>query len=225
MAISMRNRHHNRKNTAVAIGAVLIVFALIGVVATGIFIKNTAATIIDNRTEKQRYAKIIEPMVLFDPPAFASVEKADKNVLRNIGFYACLLEAGEDAPSDDKGQLMIPATDVEARAQKLFGQKVAMTHGNIVDRDMTYTYSDADQSYHVPPTGHFATYQPQVDKIEKKGDAVTLTVSYLPVDAVWQQDENGNAIKPEADKQVKVILTGKKGSETIVSLTDAGQQS
>ena len=84
---SLRAVHKRRRNRAAApIGALVLVLAAAGLCALIVLGVNLTNQILDNSREKQRFEKIVQPVLMFDPPPFDDVTKIGRASCRERVF-------------------------------------------------------------------------------------------------------------------------------------------
>lgn len=202
------NKRKALNKLAFPLGLTIIIFAIIGVVfavSSGI---NAIKELTDNSEKKLEYEKMLIPVVMYDPEMFDDVSAADLNQLTVCAVWS-IIKNDEIYPgkyeTDDQGNIMIPAEDVEKEFTKLFGTDVVPTHIGVKGHFDEFTFNEQSRCYLVTSAGTVPIYTPKVTEIDKTSNTVVLTVGYLAAEA-WAQDEAGNFIQPEPSKYVKVTL-------------------
>jgi len=202
-----------RKSKRVAIfGAIVLFFAIIGVIATIVAATGLTVSLVDNTAQKNRFKQAIFPLVLLDPPAFDSIEKLDSGTILNAAMWDFIIFADKDKYQlDDLNNMTVPAVDIEAHIVKLFGTDAAIEHQEISQAELQIPYDMENKAYSVPYSASMASYVPEVQKISRSGDLFTLTVGYIPSGSVWGSDITGIKYEPDPDKILEYVLkqTGK----------------
>ena len=188
---------------AFPVGAVIMVFALIGVIAVAVL---GIRTITEKFTE---YEQFLAPVVMNDPDPFDDVSKAEMTQLLDATVWSLMKsdidpDKYEYAEGDTSG-LIVPQADIEKQFKKLFGEDVKPVHATVEGGTYTFTYDETKQAYIIPLTGVMPTFIPRVIAQDKKGDSIILTVGYISGNA-WDQDERGNYIEPAPNKYMKITL-------------------
>ncbi len=193
---------------AFPLGLVIIVFAVIGVVfAVGAGIDGVKK-LTDNSGKKLEYETMLIPVVMYDPNMFDDVSAANIDQLTVCAVWSVI--KNEDIypgryETDDHGNIMIPAADVEKEFAKLFGTDIVPTHIGVKGNFDEFTFNEQSRCYLVTSAGTVPIYTPKVTEIDKTSNTVILTVGYLAGEA-WAQDSAGNFIQPEPSKYVKITL-------------------
>ncbi len=193
----------NRKyRYAAPIGGLFIVLAIIGVIAIVVASINFTQKLLDNTKEKKMFEEMLRPVIMFDPVPFNSPAEADQNMVLQAAMWSTLMDEKSGSYAyDDTMRLIVPSTDVEASAAKLFGKEVTLNHMTFGDYEMTYEYEADTKTYHVPIMGRTSGfYIPKVVEIKKKGDVLQLMVGYIPPGNSWTTTIGGETEEPQAEK-------------------------
>lgn len=204
-----------RRKHAAPIGGLFIIMAAIGAIAVLIFSVNATRKFIDNSDKKRAFEQMILPVLMFDPVPFESPTDLDPLVLLQSSLWASLLgEKRGSYPYDELRMLLVPASDVDVSAARLFGPDVKLTHQSFGNYETSYLYDEDTKTYHVPVTGQMGLYTPRVEEIDSKGDTLLLTVGYIPPDNIWTADVGHNEDgQTTADKHMIYQLTRNKNKK------------
>lgn len=209
-------RKINKKRNNMVVGAVVLGFAVIGVITAISLVISLFASIFDDSAKKAEYEKFIAPVVMVDPVAFESVSNADEHSLLMSSMWNLLSNVGETSsyPEDEVGMMLIPASDLDVSAASLFGSEVKLSHQTFGDTSINFEYNEENSTYAVPPMGYAVQYRPRVDKIKTRGKKITLTVSYVNTNTTITNAEttsNSSELDDGVDKVMYYILekTGK----------------
>lgn len=162
------NKHKRRSKYALPLGGVFLVLAVIGLVSVAGFCIRLTNQIMDNTKEKSKFEDYLLPVVMFDPVEFDSPEHADPLFLLQSSLWGALLSNTDKYTYDESAMLVVPASDLDVYAAKLYGPEIKLQHQTIEDFDVTYPYDPETKTYGVPVMGQTSQYTPQVTKIEKK---------------------------------------------------------
>ena len=218
--------HRKRLNKSILLGGIVLLFAVIGVVATVIFVGTKTYDLIDNKAQKEEFEQFIYPLVMLDPPPFDSVDKLDEKTLLTASIWNLL--KNEDTgkyPQDEFGFITVPQTDVESYAAKLFGKDVKVNHQSLGDAEYAFEYDEEAKSYLIPSTPSFPPYTPRVEKIEKNKNTYQLTVDYIPSGNIWGQDVQGKKYEPDAAKTMIYMLQKNSDGYQITAVQTAKDSS
>lgn len=199
------------------VGAVVLVFALIGVISMVSLVAGKISKANDNTAKFQEYEKFIYPVVMNDPDTFDDVSKADCEQLIAISIWSILRsDLDADKYTYSEQGMLLPKEDVEKEFLRLFGSDVKVRHTSADGGGIEFKYSEKKGRYIIPITGITALYTPSILEAKEKSDSVTLLVGYLSGDD-WETDENGNPIKPEPSKYVSITLRKNRDSSYYIS--------
>lgn len=205
----------SQKRVAV-FGTFVLIFAIIGVIATVIGAVRLTANLVDNTAQKNRFKQATFPLVLLDPPAFDSIDKLDSRTVLTAGIWDFIIFAEKDKyAEDDLRHLTVPAVDIEAHIVKLFGKDAVIEHQEIADSDLQILYDAESKTYSIPSSATPASYIPDIEQISREGDVYTLKVGYVPIGTVWGSDITGEEYEEEPDKYLTYVLK-KTGSDSYI---------
>ena len=208
-----RNKKPARVSRRVAVfGTIILVFAIIGVIATVITATKVTMDLVENKSQKEELRRHVFPLVILDPPGFDSIDKLDPQTILQAGICDFIMfEDKAKYEKDDLCNMSVPATYIETHIFKVFGKSAAIQHQEISDSELQILYDEENKTYSIPAAANMMTYVPEIEKVEKQGDLFTVTVGYVPSGPIWEGDINGKKYQPDPDKSLKYILkkTGK----------------
>lgn len=229
MKIEMTPEEHarlHRRRGRQALGLVIAVLVLIGVLTVLHAGVNAVAKLFDDTAQKQEYEDKLEGLVLFDPVPFEGIENIDDLTLREAAVWGCVYsiqetQGGFDGYNTDPDteQLLIPSVDVDAYLAKLVGPSFRMTHKTFEMEDMTIEFDDTTQCYKIPVTGSVGSYRATVTKLFKKDGLLHVTVGYIP-----NQNATDSILATTSDTPVKYmdyLFSRQSGSWYLTGLTDS----
>lgn len=203
------------------LGATIIIFALIGLVTVIIGSIKATSYILDNAGEKAKFEKIIQPVLMLDPPTFDSPANADKLFLLQSSIWATLYSDKKSTFTlDDMNMVVVPASDVDVEAAKLYGPDVKLEHQSFSDFEINYIYDESIKSYKIPASIQLNFYTAEVESIKKDGDLYILEVGYVPPGNTWSMDMEGNTYEPTPQKYMIYELKKVNDSFQIMAIKD-----
>ena len=218
-------RHHRRRARQ-ALGVVIALLVLIGMVTVVRAGVGAVANLFDDTAQKAEYEDKLEGLVLFDPVALDGIENIDDLTLREAAVWGCVYNIQETQggfgnynTDPDTEQLLIPSVDVDAYLAKLVGPSFKMTHKSFEMEDMTIEFDDTTQCYKIPVTGSVGSYRAVVTKLFKKGGRLHVTVGYIPT-----QSQDDTILTTTSDTPVKYmdyLFSRQSGSWYLTGLTDS----
>lgn len=134
------NKRKRRSKYALPLGGVFLVLAVIGLISVAGFCIRLTNQIMDNTREKSKFEEYLLPVVMFDPVEFDSPEHADPLFLLQSSLWGTLLSNTDKYTYDENAMLVVPASDLDVYAAKLYGSDIKLQHQTIEDFDFTYPY-------------------------------------------------------------------------------------
>ncbi len=195
-----------RKALNYIVGALLVLFVVIGVFSTVRFFAGKAQRLSLRDRQFEQYRVLLRPVVMNDPSAFDDVTLANESELLSIAIWNILLQDPDpDQYAFAEGDMLLPKEEVEESLHTLFGADVTVTHATVNGGGVSFGYSEKKGCYTIPITGVTPIYTPRIEKIELKNERVLLTVAYLS-GADFTQNEKGEIVAPEPAKRMLVTL-------------------
>ena len=191
---------HRKFPAAVAVGAVFVVLALVGLVTVVSGCIQLGQRLLDNSSKKEELGKAIFPVVMFDPQTIESPEELDDLVLLRSSIWSAYINNMEKYTIDQNNRATVMASDVDVACAKLFGSDITLEHQSFSDYINTYYYDESSLSYLLPLDSSSVLYTPQVEDFSKSGVVYTLKVGYLPSGSEWMQLLQGEDYEPEPEK-------------------------
>ena len=187
--ISKKRKH----KYAATVGAILIGLALIGAISFCSFVINLGARVLDNTSQKEEFEWKIYPLLMFDPATFEDPSQLEEVFVLKTSLWSTLLENRTKYAYDENGMLLVPASDLDVAAKRLYGSAVTLKHQTFSEGyDFFYLFDDETNTYSVPIMGQTAGYAPKVVDISKDGNIYTLIVGYVAPTTLWNVSEDGS---------------------------------
>lgn len=210
-----------KKKKAAALGVVVLLFALLGVVTFISFTVQTINNMIGHEQEKQKFEELIRPVVMFDPVPFDGIADAGNTTLLQASVWGTLLSGQKTTYAyDETGLLIIPASDIDLSAVRLFGPDVVLEHQTFGDVEMTFLYDKTTKTYRVPSIGYLGIYTPEVLDIQRQNGYTVLKVGYVSPGYIWSYDEQGREVNPEPAKIYYYVLLQNKNGYYITAIRE-----
>lgn len=219
-----RSIFHRRNRYAAPIGGVFIILCVVGLFTVAGFCLDLTKSLLDNSRKKQEYETMLLPVVIFDPVPFENPLNIENTSLLQYCIWATAMgEKRDQYEYDDSNMVVIPASDIDVTALRLFGPDVKLEHRSFGDMENSYLYDEDIRSYHVPiitMTG-FAT--PKVEEINKtSGDVIQLKMGYVPPSSILDLDASGQLQDPEPQKYMIYELHRAKSGWYLYAVKDLG---
>lgn len=204
-----------------AVGAALIVLALVGSISVVSFLVNFTGRLIENTSQKERFEWKVYPLLMLDPATFDDPNQLDEVFILKTALWSTLLENRSVYSYNENGLLVVPASDLDVAAKKLYGSGVTLKHQTFSEGyEYFYVYDEETNSYSVPISGQTAGYTPKVVKITKNGDIYTLIVGYVAPTTLWNVSAGGGSKESVPDKYLYYDLE-KTGGDYIIKAVRA----
>ena len=203
------NRKYRRRKyrSAAPLGGALLLLAAIGVITVIVLSIQLTSRMLDNTGQKDMFARLITPVVMFDPVPFETAENIMPNDLLLYSMWSALTSENRRYYTFNENQeLQIPAPDLDAAARTLFGGVVRLEHRTFGDFETTYTFDAARDLYTVPVTAELYVYTPRVTEITQNGDYYELMVDYIPPGSAWTASFGGGTQEPQPDKTLIYVM-------------------
>lgn len=207
---------------AFPVGIIVLLFVLVGLVATIWFGVTGIQNLTENSKKRQEYQEFIIPVVMNDPAPFDDLSQANAMELMESAMWALLRsDVNPDEYAYEDGYMVIPQEDVKKQFVRLFGTDIEPVFATIISTSYEFTYDEATKTYRVPITSTEPLYTPVIYDVDHKGKTTVLTVGYLAANQ-WAQNTNGDMVAPEADKFMKITLREKSDAYYIsaIQVTD-----
>ena len=229
MKIEMTPEEHarlHRRRGRQALGLVIAVLVLIGVLTVLHAGVDAVAKLFDDTAQKQEYEDKLEGLVLFDPMPFDGIENIDDLTLREAAVWGCIYNIQETQggfdnynTDPDTEQLLLPSVDVDAYLAKLVGPSFKMTHKSFEMDDMTVEFDETTQCYKIPVTGTVGYYRAVGTKLFKRSGQLHVTVGYIPTSSTDDSIINQSSDTPT--KYMDYLFQRQSGSWYLTGLTES----
>lgn len=164
-------------------GVFVSIFAVIGVIASVIFAVNATESLINQSSKKAALKSYIAPFVVTDVPEFTDDKDLSDTVKQRLAAWELLLNADlSQYPTDDYGNAFIPVVDMELYAKQLFGEDTVLKPKSDYTGSLAITYDKENSTYLLPLQPDYATYYPNITKMERNKDGYLLEVQYMTTD-------------------------------------------
>ncbi len=202
------------------LGLMIIIFSVIGIVSSVIFVKNHIDEHNSDNADLKAYGKYLTCVVGTDPQPFSDITKAKHEDLLNIALCTLLtdgVKTGQYEVTNDG--MVIPAADVEMYFEKLFGKDTVIVHSNVTGYGYTFTFDEAALTYKVPLAGINPTFSPVITDVARTGGLVTLKVGCIGLNHV-EVEEDGSLKNAQPDKYLSITLREtENGGYNLISLS------
>jgi len=213
-----------KKKAPFFIGLTVLIFAIIGVVSVGIFIKDKISQQVTAENDYSAYAKYLTWVVGIDPDPFTDITKADFDDLLNIAVCSLLTDQVKTGEYDVTEQgMVVPGKDVEQYFKTMFGNDVQIVHATVQGYGYEFQYDATTGNYNVPLTGVVPPFTPRIEAVSKTGGLVTLKVGYVGTSNI-EVAPDGTIAAAQPDKYMEITLKEVAGGGfNLISITSLTQ--
>ena len=209
---------------AAPVGGAYILLALIGVIAVIYGAVQLYGKLTDNSKLLRQIERQIQPVMMFDPVPFDNIQDVDNKVLVKTSIWSCMYSDKRGSYTyDDNGMILIPVSDVEVAAVKLYGPEVKLTHTSLDEDGISYTYDAENNVYRVPMMAQGGYYTPMVVDMQKNGDVYEVTVGYVAPGVTFTTTDDGDSYTPPPHKHMIYPMKKEDGEYYIVGIKDPGE--
>lgn len=199
-----------------ALGLIMIIMSVIGLISTVNFVSGRVRNIVDNTDQKNEFARFIYPVVICDPPAFEQASRLRNETIISAAVWDIILYEDKSKYQADFDYIIVPEVDIEQHAAKLFGSGLTLTHMTIASSDVSFYYDGEISSYRIPENPKYFTYSPYIEEISRIGESYTLTVGYVSPKPAWLTLTSDEAPSPE--KYMEYVVQKRGGTYTLVMI-------
>ena len=206
-----------KSKLAFPLGMLIIIFSIVGIVATVKAGVTLFKDLTDNSAQKEEYEEFLRPVVMYDPDPFDDVRSADITQLVNAAIWSLITQSNSSEAfsysTGDNVGILIPVEQVTSEFERLFGKEIdiASQYDSIDMSSHDITYDSAQGGFIIPITSLEVAYTPEVYEIEKKANSIILSVGYIGSKA-WAEINGDEYASPQPDKFMKITLRqGDKG--------------
>ncbi len=200
-----RGLRRGRHTSYAVIGLLVLVFAVIGVIATVAAGVRTVQRMRDTSYLKDEMYYTLLPLAQYVPTAFETVEEAEQTPLIQAALYEVTFreeirqrqDMNYKSPyqTDEFGRTIVPISAVTEAYHKLFGTDHTphyTTFGYENASYYSYEYDAEKKEYHVPQTSSGA-FEHAIGTIQRAGDLYTVQVGYVHLQDITV-DDHGNKV-------------------------------
>ncbi len=200
-----RGLRRGRHTSYAVIGLAVLVFAVIGVIATIATGIRAVQKLRDTSYLKEEMYYTLLPLAQYVPTAFDTVEEADQTPLIQAALYEVTFreeirqrqDMNYKSPyqTDEFGRTIVPVSAVTEAYHKLFGNDHTPTYKSFGYENASYysyEYDAEKKEYHVPQTSSGA-FEHAIGTIHRAGNLYTVQVGYVHLQDITV-DDHGNKV-------------------------------
>lgn len=198
-------RRGQHPGTAI-LGLIVLIFAVIGVIATIVTGFNIIKNARDTSHLKDEMYYTLLPLMQYAPTAFDDPDTSKQDALIQAALYQITNrewirqqqnpEYVSPYKVDEFGRTAVPISAVTEAYSVLFGRDTlpyCHTFGDDAGTYFTYEYDEENQLYYVPYSSSTSAYEPAIDTIQRAGSTYKVRVGYVHLQDVTV-DDHGNKV-------------------------------
>lgn len=200
-------RRRGKHRYGVAVGSLVLLLALVGVVFIAASIGGQIYRAATDDSALRAYDTFLAPAVMQDPQPFASPDKADEEFVLDASLWKTIMaDNGTNYTNyDDAGRMMIPLGDVVDAAKELFGPDCQL-QAKTPASESFFTYDTAKNEFHVALYSSDSTIMPYTESAKKQGDSTVLRVGYVSPTDAWRTQTSSSVSAPKPTKYMEYVL-------------------
>lgn len=162
-------------------GLFLLIFAIIGIIATVIKSVDLVKAQKDNSAQLEIYENFILPLAACDTPTFEGASSLNEDVLLSAACWDIIFNPSAFYEFSG-GTYKVSYLDVDRRIAKLFGPGLSYSHKSVGDTELMFEYDEESGMYTIPAFPRSQAYYPDVTDVKEVDGGFELTVCYhLPI--------------------------------------------
>lgn len=200
------------KSVARIVGAIVLIFAVLGVLSIAFFVKVSVDDARQRYQEEQieRLTEFIMPVVAVNTSEFESVDELSNYSAVKSSLVYAIEKHSSRLQYNDEGKMILPTQLVTEAAKNLFGEKVKLDFITFDINEVLFEYNNDNDCYYFAATGHIKSFQPKITEYNKKGDVTTILVEYQPMEVYYA--------KKQLSLKYYYLLKGQDGNEHLISI-------
>jgi Fe2+-dicitrate sensor, membrane component len=200
-------RRRGRRRYGVAVGSLVLLLALTGVVFIVGAIGKQVYTAATDDSKLREYDTFLTPVVMQDPQPFASPDKAPDDFVLNASLWKTIManNGTNYTEYDDAGKVLVPLGDVVQACRDLFGPNCQL-QPKTPAQETFFTYNSDENKFHVALYSSDSTFIPYTDSAKKQGDSTVLRVGYVSPSDTWRTQTSSAVSSPKPTKYMDYVL-------------------
>lgn len=203
-------------------GIVCFVFAVIGLITCIRWGTEKVQRFAGSASLRQTLEDVLYPVAVVDLPAFDAPGELDAGSLLSAAMVHILMYDDLSGYPENFDVISIPASDVLARAQTMFGTDFTPEFDTLHAAGEAFFYDSASGCYNVPSSPAIFSYSPEVTEIRRSGDTCTVTVRYRSDLAKWQERSENFRDDNAKTMQITLIKSGDSYQITKIANVQTG---
>ncbi len=184
-------------------GFAVMIFAIIGIIATANRINDYIAAQSDDAKLVSTFESLVMPLTACDAAVFEDVSALSEDVILTSACWDIILHPSSTFVAEN-GYYTISYLDLDVRIAKLFGSGLSYTHKTVGDSEILFEFNNDTNMYSIPAFPKTVAYLPVLESYVKTDEGYELRVNYVyPV----------TTIIPNVDSTEKVMIFNVKSKD------------
>lgn len=184
-------------------GFAVMVFAIIGIIATANRINAYIAAQSDDTKLIKTFESLVMPLTACDAAVFEDVAVLSEDVILTSACWDVILNPSNTFVAEN-GYYTVSYLDLDVRIAKLFGTGLSYTHKTVGDSEILFEYNEETSMYSIPAFPKTVAYLPVLESYTETQEGYELRVNYVyPV----------TTIIPSVDSTEKVMIFNVKSKD------------
>lgn len=184
-------------------GFAVMVFAIIGIIATANRINAYIAAQSDDTKLIKTFESLVMPLTACDAAVFEDVAVLSEDVILTSACWDVILNPSNTFVAEN-GYYTVSYLDLDVRIAKLFGTGLSYTHKTVGDSEILFEYNEETSMYSIPAFPKTVAYLPVLESYTETPEGYELRVNYVyPV----------TTIIPSVDSTEKVMIFNVKSKD------------
>ena len=203
----VRTGQHKRRRYGVAVGALVLILALVGVGFIAASIGKSIYFAATDDSKLRAYDSFLTTVVMQDPKPFVSPAKADEEFVLNASLWKTITaNNGTNYNSyDDKGRILVPLGDVVDSCKSLFGPDCQL-QPKTPAQETFFEYNSEENQFHVALYSSDSSFLPYTESAKKQGDSTVLHVGHVSPSDTWRTQTSSTVAAPTPTKYMDYVL-------------------
>ncbi|MGN1036416.1 MAG: hypothetical protein ACI4PX_01435 [Ruminococcus sp.] len=210
-------RKNPKKTLNTVVGAVLLVFSVIGIISTFSYAIKHIRSFTEGESKQSEFADAVYPAVIMDIEAFQNGSELSSQQVITASVWKLIMSGEIDKYEHTFDIISVPAVDIEAEAVKLFDTEFPnLEHQTVGSGELKFYYNEDTGTYNIPSKPMLFSYKPRITALSRDGDIYTAEVEYIQEKPYWM--ENNSKYNSEVSKVVKFRLKPSGDDYAIISM-------
>lgn len=201
-------RRKGRRRYGVAVGSLVLLLALVGVVFIAGSIGNKIYSTMTDDSQLRAYDTFLSPVVMQDPAPFETVADANEDFVLNASLWKTITanNGTNYTEYDGAGRALVPLGDVVDACRELFGPDCQLQPKTPAEETF-FEYDSVENEFHVALYSSDSSYTPYTESEKKRNGKLYLRVGYVSPSDEWRNQTSSMLDGPTPTKYMEYELS------------------